>query len=148
MNPLHKPKALNTKTNGFTLIEIMITIAIIGIITVSAWPSYERYQQKGRRTVGINALLENRARVEKCFINYGTYANANCGILIQPDPRYYDITFARFAEAYTLTAFPVGAQQGDGECGTLWINQLGVKGFLPTNVAPDPVGTLRRCWSQ
>lgn len=151
MNPLHKSKALNTKANGFTLIEIMITVAIMGIITVSGWPAYERYQQKSRRTEGVNTLLQNVTQLEKCFINYGAYNNANC-VITQNTKGYYTITptlaTSLGAASYTLTASPAAAQAGDSECGQLHITHLGVKTNTSTNTAPDPVGTPRRCWSQ
>ena len=126
-------------SKGFTLIEIMITVAIIGIIAVAAWPSYDRYQQKSRRADGVRALLENVTVLEKCFVNYGAYDNANCELLTS-NKGYYTITHnpAVTAETFTLRATPAGAQTGD-ECGALTINNLGVKGAA---------GTLRRCWSQ
>ena len=131
---------------GFTLVEMMITVAIIAIITASAWPSYERYQQKGRRADGISALLQNSAQLEKCYINNSTYVG--CTLLTASARNYYVIANALAAETYVLTATPNAgsAQASDNECATFTINELGVKGFTTTST--DPVGTLKRCWSQ
>ena len=151
MNPLQKQKVSNVKTQGFSLIELMIVVAIIGIITIAAWPSYDRYITKNRRADGITALLEARAKLEKCFINYATdsgYANNLCNPAATSSEGYYAITATNLAaETYTLQATPQGGQT-DPECTVLTLTHLGVKGFTNTNVAPDPIGTLARCWSQ
>lgn len=151
MNSLLKKKNNNVKQNGFTLIEIMIVVAIMGLITVAAWPSYDRYQVKNRRVDGINALLQASAKFEKCFINYAEstgYNHAQCNPAASSPKGHYAIgTSVRTATTYTLTATPQGAQT-DPECTVLTLTHLGEKGFTNTNSGGDPVGSLKRCWSQ
>jgi type IV pilus assembly protein PilE len=160
LSDTRKPQPFNPQTRGFTLIEVMIVVAVMGLITVAAWPSYDRYQTKSRRTDGINALLDARATIEKCYINFAEadadklgYLNDNCDIDTIAGKEnstngYYAIAITnRAAETYTLTAKPQGVQV-DPECTELTLTHLGVKGFTNTNIAPDPIGTLGRCWSQ
>lgn len=139
--------------NGFTLIEIMIVVAIMGLITIAAWPSYDRYQIKNRRADGISAILEARNKIEKCYINYANatlnpgYQNTNCDPADSSN-KYYNIGASTRTETeYTLTATPKGAQV-DPECTVLTLTHLGVKGFTNTNTGNDPKGNLQRCWSQ
>ena len=150
---ISKAKPFNTKTHGFTLIEVMIVVAVMGLITVAAWPSYERYQTKGRRADGISAILEARNKIEKCYINYAGaatnpgYQNTNCDPTDSTN-KYYDIAASSRTETtYTLTATPKGVQV-DPECTVLTLTHLGIKGFTNTNTGNDPKGSLQRCWSQ
>ncbi|MBI2383662.1 MAG: type IV pilin protein [Gammaproteobacteria bacterium] len=104
---------------GFTLIELMIAIAIIAILATLAIPSYSQYVRKSRRADAIATLLELQIRQEKWRANnstYGTTADMNV-----PTSSYYTYTVENpAATTYTLkaTATSTGGQGDDKQSGT------------------------------
>lgn len=113
-----KPNKLARHDRGFTLIEVMIAVAILAIIAAVAIPSYSEYAKRARRTEAMNALTEIANLQEREFSNNGAYTT-NFGALPYPSttenglytlsPIMLDATVG-----YQLTATPIGAQAGDG----------------------------------
>ncbi len=123
-------------SRGFTLIELMVVIAIVAIITAVAVPSYNRYVEKSRRADGQSALMNAAQAMERCFTRSNSYLG--CTIPAQSQDGFYTLGFnARTATTYTLTATPAGAQTTD-PCGTYTLDHLGVRGH--GGAAAD------RCW--
>lgn len=113
---------------GFTLIELMIVVAIIGIIAAIAYPSYTNHVEKTRRSDAQGALMGLAAAMERHYATNNSYEGAASGgadtgaPAIYPDEapldgnaKYYDLTIqAADATSFTLRAAPKGAQAGDG----------------------------------
>ena len=119
---------------GFTLIELMIVVAIIGILAAIAYPSYDEYVKRGNRTEGQAFLSDVAARQERYFSQNNKYITANTaaarkslGLSSANSPTSkYTLAIATVANdgGYTLTA---NQQFGDTKCGNLSLNALGVK---------------------
>lgn len=112
---------------GFTLIELMITVAIIGIIASIAYPSYIEQVRKTRRTNAQSDLVEMASFMERFYTENFTYVGAALPFTESPkqgNPKYYDLTVATTALTYTLTATAKGTQTADS-CGDLTLTNTG-----------------------
>ncbi len=122
---------------GFTLIELMVVVAIVGIIAAIAYPAYQNSVYKTRRSDGRGPLLDVAGRQEKFFYSNNTYTTnfvslgygTNAANATSPEGYYLLTITAANATGYTITATPQGAQAAD-RCGTLSIDDQGTK--LPT----------------
>jgi type IV pilus assembly protein PilE len=122
---------------GFTLIEILVTVAIVGILAAIAIPSYSNYTQKGRRASAQVHLMDIAQRQQQYLLDARAYAPdlATLGISTPNDvsPYYSPITInavntAGAPPSFTVTAQPkAGTDQVKDKCGTLKIDNLGNK---------------------
>lgn len=140
MNRINGARAHSAKLRqphaGFTLIELMIVVAVIGILTAIAYPAYTDSVRKARRTDAKNALLDLAGRQERFFSMNNTYTKTAANLKYAAFPAdvltsgnvYYQLTVsAADGTSYSATATPTGAQAND-KCGTYTINQLGAQG--------------------
>ncbi len=110
---------------GFTLLELMITVVIVGILSAIALKVYSTQVLKGRRIDGINALLSLSLAEERYRANNSTYGTlAQTGIAATSPEGYYTLAVSsNTASAYTITATGIGNQANDAvnatACGTL-----------------------------
>jgi type IV pilus assembly protein PilE len=129
--------------DGFSLIELMIVVAIVAILAAIALPAYQKYIMQSRESAAKSALLDLARREETFYStnNYYTlqmatlgYANATGNAIQVPNNTnedYYQVVItpagtATTASSYTATATPVGPQTND-VCGTYSLNNVGVQ---------------------
>ena len=121
---------MRRNSKGFSLIELVIVLAILGILMAIAVPMYNQYRRRANRAEGRATLVEAAQIAERFFVRNNTYVGADGGgnIPAQSPHRLYAIAFnAPTATTFTITATPQGGQTGD-ECGQLTINQAGARG--------------------
>lgn len=116
----------NKPSTGFTLIELMITVAIIAIISAIAYPSYQEQVRETRRANAKADLLELVSFMERYYGENFTYSGANLPFTNSPKQgnSFYNLSFvaAPSASAYELQAVPTGGQ-GDDRCGIMTTDQ-------------------------
>lgn len=137
--------ALRRPHEGFTLIEVMITVAIIGILSAIALPAYTDYITRGRIPEATSQLAAKQVRMEQWFQDSRTYRAASgtdcyIGASDTTSSKYFTFSCAASsATAYTITATGTGAMSGF----VYTVNQNGDKA---TTGVPTGWSTSTSCW--
>jgi len=142
---------------GYTLTELMITVAVLAIIVSIAVPAYTSQMQKSRRADARNALLDIAGREERYLSIANSYSALTTDVgysgawpqnvfnnyyqvtVTVPDPNF--VAAGGVGPSYSLLATPIGVQANDLTCGAFTLNQVGVQGVTGTATA-----TPATCW--
>jgi len=139
MDHSHK-RAGRRFARGFTLVELMVVVAIVAILAGIALPSYQDSVRKSRRAQAKADLVEIAQGLERFHSVNNSYVGYALPFKISPrvgGATQYNLAAANLgATTFALTATPVGAQTSDS-CGALTVNQAGVKGSA---------GPIAECW--
>ena len=131
------------KSSGFTLIEVMIAIVIVGVLTAVAMPSYRTYSRQGKLPEAHAALATQRLKMEQSYQDNQTYVGAcAAGTSTELPPSTANFTFA--CSNLTATTYTVAATGRNAMNGFVFnINQNNVRS---TSGAPSGWSTSTTCW--
>jgi len=141
--PANGQSDLRRHAHGFTLIELMIAVLIVGIIAAIAYPSYQQHVYKARRAEAKAAITDVAQKLERWYSNQLTYVDGPT--VPTQTPQYYSLAVNIVSTTqYTITATPIAgkAQAGDTQCASFKMNQSMIKS------AKDNQGndTTSACW--
>jgi len=131
-----------TKYPGFTVMELLIVVATIGIIAMLAYPSYQQHVLRSRRAEGQSLLNAAAARQEHYRAQNGDYASQVSELQLpygsQSENGFYRLEMVVSKMGYTLVAIPQEGQAGDVWCGRLILTDDGHK--------KSSIGDAELCW--
>jgi type IV pilus assembly protein PilE len=151
---MFRNQTLSTRaaSRGFTLIETMIAVAVAGVLSGVAYPSFQGQVQKARRADAIVTVMQVQLAQERFRGNAASYGTlAELGVAATSPSGHYQLqTSAVAADGYDLLATATGTQARDAHCRYLMLHAANL-GFTyasgPDATVANPPDANRRCWS-
>jgi type IV pilus assembly protein PilE len=141
-------RALRTSQSGFTLIELMITVAVVGILAAVAYPSYLNFVRRANRSDATRSLLVIAQSLQRCYSQNFTYTPAGgcptpAGTSASQGGFYSIVTAIPTATTYTIRATPLNPPQTtDSQCAQFLLTSAGAQS-AQSSAAVD---TTKACW--
>ena len=140
---------MHTKHKGFTLIELMIVVAVVGILTAVAYPSYAEYVRRGHRADAKAGLLQAQQWMERAATATGQYPTTLPAAFTDwatDSTKRYTIGFKGVATTttYTLIATRKAGPQATDKCGDMTLTNTGVRSADSSTVSAAEVEG--ECW--
>lgn len=136
------------RQSGLTLIELMVVVALLGVLLKLALPSYELYVMRGHRGQARATLMQVGQWLERVATAQGTYPPVAQipADLLKVEGSRYSVTVVTTATTFTLTATPSGRQATDA-CGTFRLDHTGARSQVQVAGQAVPV-SADECWSR
>lgn len=131
------------RTRGFTLIELMIVLAVLAVIVAIGYPSYQEHVKKSRRAEGMGQLLELADRMERAYSDRGTYPTVISEVYVATtDSGFYTLSIVTANNvSFTVRAAPTSlGGQNEDKCHTFTLTSLGEKSVSGGSHGVD------KCW--
>jgi len=128
-------------STGMTLIEMVIVVAVMGILLATAVPGYRNYTLRVHRTEAIRMLLQASMCQERLIASSGEYDTSRCKPV--SEQQRYQLSYNSpdpLGRSYVAIAVPAGAQLDD-PCGSLSLDQSGARGISASNIS------IEKCWN-
>ena len=133
-----------TRARAFSLVELLIVVAIIGIVSAIALPTYQQHVLRANRTQASTALMDLSSKMQQYFVQHNSYEGAtlsSIGMSATTENHLYQLHIqVESPTTYLLQAIPQGRQaKEDTQCATFTYDQVGVKGITGNATVAD-------CW--